>query len=317
MKLLFIICIVLGLNAHSKMIKRTKVLMGTFVSISLNSDDYRLFKGTFEILHRVDGSLSSYKTTSPIYKLNRERKAEINLLTYDALLLSTKYYKQSFGYFNIAIGSLTKDLYHFGENERVPEYWELKESDTSITSLEFDERSASLGQGVKIDLGGMGKGFGVDRAVEYLKINGVEEARVALSGDIRCLGVCKIEINNPNAKEPLISFFTKETDMGISTSGNYNRYVKTTQHNHLINPKTKISQTSFTSITLISKLPNSDLDAYATAASVMATKLAYKFLDSMDLAYVVLQSDGRLIKSKNLSLFVDDARVEYPEHIQK
>jgi len=317
MKLLFIICIVLGLNAHSKMIKRTKVLMGTFVSISLNSDDYRLFKGTFEILHRVDGSLSSYKTTSPIYKLNRERKVEINLLTYDALLLSTKYYKQSFGYFNIAIGSLTKDLYHFGENERVPEYWELKESDTSITSLEFDERSASLGQGVKIDLGGMGKGFGVDRAVEYLKINGVEEARVALSGDIRCLGVCKIEINNPNAKEPLISFFTKETDMGISTSGNYNRYVKTTQHNHLINPKTKISQTSFTSITLISKLPNSDLDAYATAASVMATKLAYKFLDSMDLAYVVLQSDGRLIKSKNLSLFVDDARVEYPEHIQK
>ena len=295
--------LLLTLNASTSLQKRTKVLMGTFASVSLNESDKGLYKGTFSVLNRVDNSLSSYKENSPIYILNQKKKAQINLYTYEAFRLSQEYYKKSAGYFNIAIGSVTKDLYHFGEEQRLPESWEVNSSDTSLSALSFDTKSASLGQGVKIDLGGMGKGYGVDRATEYLKINGVTEARVALSGDIRCLGICHIEINNPNAQAPLFSFYTKTQEMGISTSGNYNRYVKTPKNNHLINPKTKHPEQNFISITLISKLPSSDIDAYATAASVMPKELAYTFLDSLDLAYVILPTDGELVVSKNIDLF--------------
>ncbi len=123
------------------------------------------------------------------------------------------------------------------------------------------------------------------------------------SGDIRCLGICPIEIHNPLSKTPLLSFTTKEPDIGISTSGNYNRYVKSKKNNHLINPKTKHSQNNFISITLISHLPNADLDAYATASSVMPKQKAYTFLDSLDLAYVVLESDKKKVVSKNIMIF--------------
>ena len=304
MKALFLICIVLSLNAYSEMISRSKVLMGTFATISLERSDSRLFRTTFEILHRIESSLSSYQLNSPIFLLNKNKKADINLYTYEALLLSLKYYKQSGGYFNIAMGSMTKDLYHFGEDEQVPESWELNASNISLSSLRFDKKTASIGQGVKLDLGGMGKGFGVDRAIDLLKINGVKHARVALSGDIRCLDICKIEINNPNATAPLMRFYTNKNEMGVSTSGNYNRFVKTTVNNHLINPKTKESQKNFVSLTLISTLSNSDLDAYATAASVMPKELAYKFLDSLSLAYIVLQSDDKLVVSANIDYFV-------------
>ncbi|MDQ7069017.1 MAG: FAD:protein FMN transferase [Sulfurimonas sp.] len=58
-------------------------------------------------------------------------------------------------------------------------------------------------------------------------------------------------------------------------------------NNHLINPKTKESQKSFISLTLISTLPNSDIDAYATAASVMPKELAYRFLNSLDVGYII------------------------------
>ena len=132
----------------------------------------------------------------------------------------------------------------------------------------------------------------------------MRNARVALSGDIRCLGVCEININNPFADEPLLHFFTTNEEMAISTSGNYNRFVGTEKNNHLINPKTKQSQNTFISITLISTLPNSDIDAYATAASVMPKELAYEFLDSLDVAYVVLESDRKLVVSENISLYV-------------
>jgi len=284
--------------------------MGTFVSISLDESHKALFKGSFDVVHRVDNSLSSFKQTSPICKLNRDKKANINLYTYEALKLSQKYYKKTAGYFNIAIGGITKDLYRFGADERVPKEGELQKSDTSFSSLSFNEKEATLGQGVKIDLGGMGKGFGVDRVREYLKANNITEARIALSGDIRCLGICKIEINNPNGSTPLMSFYTKESDMGITTSGNYNHFVDSKEHNHLINPKTKHSEQNFSSITLISKLPSSDLDAYATAASVMPSELAFKFLNSLELAYVVLLNDKTLVMSKNINLFVDDTSKE-------
>ncbi|MDF1883529.1 FAD:protein FMN transferase [Sulfurimonas sp. SAG-AH-194-C21] len=279
--------------------------MGTFASISLSESNKGLYKGAYAVLLRVDNALSSYKKNSPIYKLNRDKKADINFYTYEALLLSQKYYKKSGAYFNVAIGSVTKDLYHFGEDERIPQSWELNVSDTSFNTLVFDKKRAKLGQGVKIDLGGFGKGYGVDRAIEYLKINTVQEARVSLSGDIRCLGICEININNPFSDEALLHFFTKEEEMGISTSGNYNRFVGTKENNHLINPKTKESQQNFISLTLISTLPNADIDAYATAASVMPKELAYKFLDSLDLAYVVLETDKKLVISENIALFVN------------
>lgn len=305
MKLLFVLFIFLCLNAEEALQTRTKVLMSTFATISLNESNKGLFKGAFTILSTVDKSLSSYNQNSPIYKLNNNKKADINLYAYEALLLSQKYYIKSAGYFNIAIGSVTKDLYRFGEDERVPKDWELNASDTSFDTLTFDKRRAKLGQGVKIDLGGFGKGYGVDRVVEYLKINNVKKARVALSGDIRCLGICEISINNPYSDVALLRFVTRKEEMAISTSGNYNRFVGTEDNNHLINPKTKQSQKIFISITLISTLPNSDIDAYVTAASVMPKELAYKFLDSLDLAYVILESDRKLVISENISLYVN------------
>ena len=305
MKLFSLLLAFLCLNAQEGLQTRTKVLMGTFATISLTESKKDLLKGAFATLISIDNSLSSYNQNSPIYKLNKDKKADINLYTYEALLLSKKYYKESAGYFNIAIGSVTKDLYHFGEDERVPQNWELNTSDTSFDALTFNKHTAKLAQGVKIDLGGFGKGYGIDRVMEYLKINGVKKAEVALSGDIRCLGVCEININNPYSDEPLLGFLTRKEEIAISTSGNYNRFVGIEKNNHLINPKTKQSQKDFISITLISTLPSSDIDAYTTAASVMPKELAYKFLDSLDLAYVILESDRKLVISENISLYVN------------
>jgi len=298
--------LLLVLSTQAETITRTKVLMGTFATITLERSQKHLFKNAFATLVRVENALSSYKKESPIYKLNRNKKAQINLYTYEALRLSQIYYEQTDAYFNVAIGSITKDLYRFGEDERVPSLLEIKKSNTSLSSLLFDERQASIDTSIKIDLGGMGKGFGVDIVAEYLRINAAKDARVALSGDIRCLGICLVEVVNPFSEEPLVRFKTIQKDMGISTSGNYNRFVKDRQHNHLINPKTKISQKEFISITLISTLPNSDLDAYATAASVMPKEQAYSFLQSLKLGYIILQKDATLHISENIELYTVD-----------
>lgn len=308
MKSLLIIFIVLSLNAHSEMIKRTKVLMGTFVSISLESSDKQHLTPSFDILKNIEKSLSSYDTQATIYKLNKYKKVKSDFYTFDALSLSKEYYRITDGYFNVAVGSITKELYRFGEKESVPSSRSLREAQVAFEKLYFDEHIIKIADDIKIDLGGMGKGYGVDNVVAYLTRVGVQKARVALSGDIRCIGECSVEINNPFSSSALVAF--KIRDMGVSTSGNYNRFVQTPQNNHLINPKTKKSAQNFISITLISKLPNSDLDAFATASSVMPQKMAFEFLDSLPLAYVVLLKNKELVVSENIDLFVDDARKE-------
>ncbi len=296
---LFITC-----NADSQLIQRTKVLMGTFVSLSIGKEHKELLKPSFEIIKSVDNSLSTYKKNSPIFQLNYNKHTLLDRYSYESLKLSLQYYKETNGYFNIAIGVITKDLYRFGEKERVVSKIALKRSSTSIKALKFDEHEAFLGNGVKIDLGGMGKGFAADKVSEFLLQNKVKKAVIALSGDIRCIGSCKISINNPlDATHPLATFLMKNS--GVSTSGNYNRYVENTKHNHLINPKTKESEQKFISITLVSKLPSATLDAYATAASVMPIKKAYAFLNSQKLGYIILQADKKLSISKNIAEYTD------------
>ncbi|MEA1983770.1 MAG: FAD:protein FMN transferase [Campylobacterota bacterium] len=302
---LFVTFLIFASFLQAEIVTRTKVMMGTFATVKVQEQDSHHFKNVFKTLKRVEKSLSSYDKKSPIYKLNQNKTAEINLYTYEALSLSKRYYKESGGYFNVAIGSITKDLYRFGEEQRVPDSTELNATRTSLSALAFDEKSAKIVSGVKVDLGGMGKGYGIDRAAEYLKINGIIQGSVALSGDIRCLDTCKIEVKNPFGKKSLASFTTKHVNMGITTSGNYNRYVESKEHNHLINPKTKQSERNFASITLVSTLPSSDIDAYATAASVMPKAVAYSFLNSLPLAYIVVEETGETVVSSNIDFFVD------------
>lgn len=213
--------------------------MSTFVTISTSHENKKQIENGFEIMKDVEYSLSSYKQSTPVYKLNKNKKAKIDNYTFEALQLSKKLYEKSDGYFDITIGSITKDLYRFGEDERIPSKEELSSAVVDFNGIHFDENEASLDDGVKVDLGGMGKGYGVDKVAEYFRKNSITEARISASGDIRCLGLCSIEVQNPFKDNFLAAFKTTKKDLGITTSGNYNRYVKSTKNNHLIDPKSK------------------------------------------------------------------------------
>ena len=296
---------------ESSTISRTQIIMATFINISLDEKYKNHIEKGFDIMKDVDFALSSYNKESPIYMLNRDKKAKIGRYTYEALLLSQKLYKNSNFYFDITIGSITKNLYHFGEDERVPTAQELESAKVDFMGISFNENEAYLENGITLDFGGMGKGFGVDKVAQYFRDEGIDSARISASGDIRCLDICSVDIKSPFKDAILASFKTSAADLGITTSGNYNRYVLSTKNNHLINPKSKKSQLKFISITLVGKLSSTELDAYATAISVMPIKKAYEFLDSLDVSYLVLQSDGKLKVSSNSDKYINNLIVNY------
>lgn len=305
------------------MVSRTQVIMSTFVTISVEEKNANLISDGFDIIKNIEMSLSSYNPKARIYLLNKNLHVENDGYLFEALSLCKKYYVVTDGYFDITVGSITKDLYGFGESERVATPLELQAAKVAFNALRFDKKEAFIDKGIKVDLGGMGKGFAVDKVAEYFRSKEVDSAVISASGDIRCLSACKIDIQNPFLEdENLLSFESTKSDLGITTSGNYNRYVESTKNNHLIDPKAKKPQTSFISITLIGELSSSDLDAYATAASVMPTKKAYEFLDALGVGYIIMQSDEEMVISKNIAkyaknLTVSDTLKKQPRDIKQ
>ena len=307
MKVLFLLALVSSLSM-AEMLERTQMLMGTFATITLPQENNKELQKSFEILRSVERSLSSYDLEADIYRLNHDREASITPYSHAAFVLSQRYYQESDGYFDITIGSITKELYRFGEEERSVSRDELRKANVGFSGLHFNAKKAYLDSAITVDLGGMGKGFGVDKVAVYLKEQNITQGRVALSGDIRCLDICKMAIQNPFAEGEVATFTTKEADTAISTSGNYRRYIKDKSQNHLIDPKRKLAQQVFASITLLSHGANSDIDAYATAASVMPLEKAIMFLDSLDVGYVLITNGGNQYINDDLDTFVEGLR---------
>ncbi|MEA3521680.1 MAG: FAD:protein FMN transferase [Campylobacterota bacterium] len=278
---LMLLSFCISLSASQNMLVRSRLSMGTIAKLSAPNFQKEILQTSFERLKEIEKSLSSYDKKALVYQLNNSLHVRLNEDIYKALELSKNYYKRSDGYFNIMIGAITKDAYSFGEDEKVPSFYELDLSKISFDGLSFDKNEANLSAGFKVDLGGMGKGFGVDEVYKLYLASDVKKGLIALSGDIRCIDNCSIEIQNPFAEGIIGGFRSLKSGLAISTSGNYRRFVKEKKNHHLINPKDKRPAKSFASITLVSYTSSADLDAYATAASVMPREKALKFLDAL------------------------------------
>ncbi|MDF1880017.1 FAD:protein FMN transferase [Sulfurimonas sp. MAG313] len=295
LKVLLLLFGVLSILLAEPSISRTQVHMATFVSITLPKSKQNLFKPVFEIVKNMDETFSSYKTEAQTFRLNQKKKLKVSDDFIKLLKLSKALYIQTQGYFSIAIGSITKDLYHFGQtNAHIPTKEKLLQAKSEALGFFIKEQEVSLDEKVSIDFGGIAKGYTVDKIKHFLQKHKVKKFQIALSGDIYCEGKCKIAIRSPFEKDKLIEVLDLENE-AISTSGNYERYIKSKKHNHLINPKKRVSQKNIASITLYSKHhTNTTLDALATALSVMPQQIRMKILKNHPkISYMFITTDKK------------------------
>jgi len=279
---------------------RTQAHMGTLINVTIN--DENLSDAVFILFKDLDNRLSTYKSDSEISQLNQKSESFVSPVTQKVLERSLEMFRLSNGAFDITIGSLTHGAYRFGyENEHLPSHSELQKLRKFVGSerIILEGNHVKLLPGTIVDLGGIGKGYAVDLSLELLERHNVKKAVVAASGDIGCLGSCDVQIRDPFHPEGSIATIDSSLQrIAISTSGNYERYIKNKTHNHLINPKTGLSEQRYASITLIDTGDNTRLDALATAVAVMEEKKARQLLNSLRIGYILIYNDGTIIKSK-------------------
>lgn len=298
-----------GLLAADGTVSQTHVIMGTYITMSVPTGADGVMEEGFALFRHYDATLSSYKEDSEISRLNTLRRLEVSPETAQIIRRSLVVNRETDGLFNIAIGQVTHDLFHFGErNETVPTSQAIRENlrQANDDPVTIDGRYVTLKEGVKIDLGGIGKGFAVDKTAQLFAARGVRAGVIAASGDIRCLDRCTMAIADPfHPGGTLMTFRTRHPQTAVSTSGTYERYVKRQQFNHLINPKTGKSASTTVSVTLFSHEDNTGIDAYATAVSLMNRPRQRQFFRRHPaIAAVIVEHDGTLVREGHPQRFI-------------
>jgi len=303
-------------TAHGEWLKREADIMGTSCNVELWADD--VAKGNADIervfteMRRIDTQMSVYKPTSEISRVNAEaadHPVKISKELYDLFATSIEYSKLTRGTFDITYASVGY-LYDYRQHVRPNEaaivaalpgidYRHLRLLPNN--TVKFDRK------GVRVDLGGIGKGYAVDRGIAVLEAVGVKHAMVNAGGDTRIIGdrfgrPWIVGIRHPDDKNKIVLRMPL-TDAAMSTSGDYERYFDEggVRYHHILDPKTGKSPHKVRSVTIIG--PNATrTDALTKSVFVMGAEEGIALINTItDVDAVAVGPDGKVYYSQGLA----------------
>ena len=307
------LCIALVIIFHvsvvwPKEITETRIMMGTFVSITVNKAPKQfksIINRAFLEITRIESIMSTYSPTSDISILNRKGYLNEVCPELQTVVLRSLYYgRLSAGAFDITIKPVL-DLYKrcYQEQDRPPSPSELSETLDLVNFrnvLVEDDQIHLTKQNAQITLDGIAKGYIIDLVIDVLQKNEIHHALVNVGGDMRGIGQSSrakpwsIALQNPrNVKDYLAIIHL--TNQAVATSGDYERFfVQDKTVHHIIDPKTGQSARSLISATVIARMAI-DADALATAVFVLGPQEGMELIESLEGIEALLITNKREI----------------------
>lgn len=275
-------------------------------------------KTVFESFKNLNGIMSDYDSDSELSRIS-----QISSETHDrdntaswirvgddlfAVLKASKHYGEiSDGAFDITISPLVRLWRRSRRQHELPKkrYLEQYKELVGVHLWEIDDKKQSvrlLKRGMRFDLGGIAKGYAIDRAFEICEKQGISTVLIDAGGDIR-VGTAppkkwKIEIEiAPSEKK-----FLAMENLAMATSGDAFQYIEIdgVRYSHLIDPKTGLGLTRSSTVSVIAPTAM-QADALASAVTVLGPEKGLKLIDTQKdvSAMMILHGDGRVFKSKN------------------
>jgi thiamine biosynthesis lipoprotein len=278
----------------------TQPHMGTTVQIVVYAADEKLasraIAAGFGEIRRLNRILSDYDPESEVSRLSRSaptpKPIALGEDLWSVLSKSQQWSERTDGAFDVTVGPLTTLWRQARSDRRLPPEDQLAAARQAVgwrnLVLHEDQRTASLlKSGMRLDLGGLAKGFAADQALAAMKRLGVTSVMVKISGDITLgdpppdadvwrIGVAPLE---PKAAP---SRFLKLKNCSVSTSGDAWQHVEIDgrRYSHILNPKTGLGLTSRRGVTVVAP-QGIDADALATAVSVLGPAKGIELADTL------------------------------------
>lgn len=283
----------------SEPLRQTQFMMGTTITISLyDHQDESILKACFDRIAELENALSMNKENTLLDEVNSQSgitPVVVNADMFDVIKKGLYYSNLTEGSFDITIGPIVK-LWNIGFPEaRVPSQEEIEQNlpliDFSQVVLDESNQTVFLSQpGMKIDLGGIAKGFTADEMVKILKANDVEHAIIDLGGNVYTLGTkvdgspWKVGIQDPfNPRGQIIGYIPISNKSAV-TSGIYERYLEADgkKYHHILDPSTGYPfENEIAGVTIISDA-SIDGDALSTSVFSKGIEEGLNFVNSLD-----------------------------------
>jgi thiamine biosynthesis lipoprotein len=255
--------------AQAEWVRRvTDGIMGTRITVELWSDDTEKAESAIDAvldeMRHIDTTMSTYKPTSEVSLVNAhaaDGPMHIGKELFDLLVTAREYSVLTEGAFDITYASVGY-MYDFRKHVR-PSEDQIGKALPAVNyrHVLLDPKNETVKftqKGVRIDLGGIAKGYSVDCGIEVLKARGFSRAYVSAGGDSRIIGdrfgkPWMVGIRDPRKGEGEVITRIPLVDAAISTSGDYERFFDEdgVRYHHIIDPHTGHSASKVRSATVI------------------------------------------------------------------
>jgi len=299
-------------------VHETRFMMGTLVdftvygankesasiAIKAAADEMQRVENLFTIYGEGDNAVKAFNTST----LNTPKKLPKEV---DKLLNTAKQINiQSKGAFSITLGALNKP-WGFSATE-VPtspppaeEISRLLKGSTACLQGLSGQRWKRTKPECQLDFGAIAKGYAIDRGIEQLREDGIDNAIINAGGDIRVIGShgerpWQVGIRHPRNPETVIATLQIEGDVSIVTSGDYERtYIfDGMRYHHILDPNNGFPAGKSQSATVIAKSATM-ADGWSTALFVLGEK-GLKSVSKRDMDAILVDASGTVHTTENI-----------------
>ena len=311
-------CSSLSHSSEPVVVKRAQMHMGTLVSITavaVNHDAAnQVINAGFQEIKRLEQLLSTWISDSELSRVNDSagiKPVRVSPETLTVVLRSLQVAEVTNGAFNIVIGPAI-GAWNISAQPRVPTTAELDALrpllDLKAVRTDVSKRTLYLEKtGMRIDVGGIGKGYAADQAVVAMQKAGAVAGVVALSGDIKTFGQLPggrpfpVGIRHPR-KEGAVLVWIDLQDEAISTAGDYERFFEKdgVRYHHILDPQTLQPARRCQSVTIVAR-EGIWADGLDTGIFVMGPERGMELVERLaDVEAIIVDAEGRMSVSSGL-----------------
>jgi thiamine biosynthesis lipoprotein len=266
-------------------VERWSWAMGQPVHLQLFAESeaygYEAAAAALRELRRVEARLSLFDDTSDLVELNRHAgraSLRVGPDLASVLAASLRFETATAGAFNPAVEPLMRVWGFHAPRTSEPSAAEIQEARAAVLVARIEltgERVSLPNRDTGLDLGGIGVGYGLDRAMQVLRHAGIRSAFLDVSGDCLALGSPPgeergwlVEIAGPHLDGTIVAR-TRLRDAALATSANTISVVRFGRaiRGHVMNPETGWPADALTQVTVVSRT-GIEADALSTAMLV-------------------------------------------------
>ncbi len=258
--------------------------MGTVFEIKLHEVDSSLVKKTEEMCVELSGRLNLFDSTSILNEINTSEEASLDSLTCGVISSALRWYELSDGRFDPTVGELTI-LWNFNASPTSPPPDSILKKTlqrVGADKISLEDCVIKKPGDLKLDLGGIAKGFAVDLIYDTLLAYSTAPFLINGGGNIRVHGRdFRIAIRHPRDTEKIAASFLLKSSYACATSGDYQRgfIYQGKRYHHILDPRTGYPvSNNIVSVTIIATNAT-DADGASTSTFVMGREEALKFIE--------------------------------------